>query len=122
MNFVEAIPAAVELGVVGVALIVVYRMTEVLKIMFLKTRAPGAVQATQFAMACQTDPRHFQRIREVHEMMLSQDEGIKRGEFKCQWKDRDEIRDLLEAIRALTLQLRVANNGNGAGAIKRGQP
>ena len=60
--------------------------------------APAAAGGLN-ALQCRVDPLHFQHIQEVHEMVSTWDKGISAGKFSCAWKDRDEIRDLLEAIR-----------------------
>lgn len=59
-------------------------------------------------LACQVDPLHFQRIREVHEKVESWDVRVQRGDFSCVWRDRDEIRDLLETLRSSSTETRNA--------------
>lgn len=58
---------------------------------------PGGIPP---ALACHWDPQHFQRIQDIHGTVKAWDRKVAGGEFGCAWRGRDEVRDLLEAIRA----------------------
>jgi len=78
-------------------------------------------------MACQIDPLHFQHVKETAESIREWDDKINRGDFSCAWRDRDEVRDFLEELRAnrtatasltdsvdaLAEELRTTRNGGG---------
>jgi hypothetical protein len=82
------------------------------------------------ALACQVDPSHFQRIRDIEKGVRSIDhrwttqdklalkdihDHVSNGDFKCKWTNRDEVRDLQEAIRGLTTAVKLNTktmNGN----------
>ena len=51
-------------------------------------------------LQCQVDPLHFQHVREAHEILERMDQGWSSGAFSCAFKDRDEVRDVLELHRA----------------------
>lgn len=52
-------------------------------------------------LACQVDPVHFQRVKEMGQSIGRWDDMIQRGEFSCVWKSRDEVRDYIESQRLL---------------------
>jgi hypothetical protein len=83
-------------------------------------------------LQCQVDPLHFQHATAVHDAVMDWDDKINRGDFSCAWRDRDEIRDVLELlksqagrqedavvatreltteVRALALEMRTTRNG-----------
>ena len=83
-------------------------------------------------LACQIDPLHFQHIAEVADTVRVWDDKIHAGDFSCVWRDRDEVRDFLEAskdgvriqaenleatreltteVRALAAEIRTTRNG-----------
>lgn len=92
-------PNIVELSVAALAMIVVYRLLGFLQHLMLHKRG---INTTPTSLACQSDPMHFQRIREIHAYTQGVQQQIARGDFNCAWRDRDEVRDLLESMRNLT--------------------
>ena len=82
--------SAGEFGFVGALLAIFWKMLDIAKVMFLDKR-----QLSQPAMASSSDPLHVQRTEEVHEKIVN-------GSVGCKWKDRDEVRDSIEAMRAQT--------------------
>lgn len=59
------------------------------------------------------------RIKEIHDYTEAVQTQIAAGLFSCAWKDRDEVRDHLEAMRNLTRELkalareiRITRNGD----------
>lgn len=46
---------------------------------------------------------HDERLDSIHETVRGWDKNA--AEFQCAWKGRDEVRDLLEALRALSTQV-----------------
>jgi hypothetical protein len=60
-------------------------------------------------------------IEEMHKMTQDTEKQKDKGHFKCVWQGRDEVRDfkdsmehLVEATKALTTEMRLTRNGNGA--------
>lgn len=116
---VASAASALELGIVGIALIVIWKITDAGKQMFLANRVPSS------EAICPRDPVLGKKIDEIHDYTESVRTQIAQGEFHCQWRDRDEIRDMLEimrnqtnaskaqtrAINELTAELRVTRNG-----------
>lgn len=112
-----------ELGLVGLVLLSFWKMLDVFKALYLNKR----VDASEMP-ACASDPLYFQRVREIHEHAKNLDAQILHGDFSCQWKDRDEVRDFMEAVRAqtvasrqqteavtaLTVEMRLTRNGGNS--------
>lgn len=103
-------PNPVELGVVGILLIVLFWVLKYLTTTQLVKK--GAVGGP-----C-TDPITRQRVKEVHNYTEGVQTQIAAGDFKCAWHGRDEVRDLLEAqrentmaMKMLTDELRTTRNG-----------
>jgi len=85
-------------------------------------------------LECQADPQHFQRIREIHKMTCDTESKKNHGEFNCQFKDRDEVRDMLELMKRgnrateklsdemanLAKEIRLTRNGSRAHRINGG--
>ena len=106
-----------EYGLIGFLLILIWRVMGIGSSLFIAKKNPPPGQTT-VGLACQQDPRHFQRIREIHEMTLDTDKKKAAGDFGCAWQGRDEVRDslelqrqLLKAIQELTAELRLTRNG-----------
>jgi len=106
----------IDFGVTITLLIVIYRALTIVSQIYVSKKIPTPVIAN---LACQQDPKHFQRIQEIHSMTLSTEQDKAHGRFSCQFKDRDEVRDLMEIMRQnvqatkdLTIELRLARNGN----------
>lgn len=133
MDAVTASPA-LDYGVAGATLITLYRVLGIMQ-HFLLTKAgsvPVSADATgdkvqsMSPLACQVDPQHFQRIVEIdrkvgdiHDYTEVTREKISQGAFTCAWQGRDEVRDLLETMRAMTTAMQgltneMKRNGNGA--------
>lgn len=87
-----------QLGLVGMSVALVWKVLDVGTKMFLSKLG---VAPTLPATACQTDPVYPQRLKEVHRWMREQHENINRGDLNCQWKDRDEVRDMIDMMRQL---------------------
>lgn len=95
-----------EFGVAGVLIVLVYKLLELVVTLFKgEKKAP---LLTMTPLACQTDPKHFQRNMETHGMVKKVlgwtddiKESVNQGEFSCAWQGRDEIRDFRESISAL---------------------
>lgn len=90
-----------EFSVVATSLILVWKLLDVAKQLFLSNKVPVANQN----LACQQDPLHFQRIKEIHKYTEDTQTDIAAGKFSCQWKDREEVRDYIEASRNSTKAL-----------------
>ncbi|RKZ20203.1 hypothetical protein DRQ50_00155 [bacterium] len=113
--------APTEYGLIGFLLILVWKVLGVGQQLFLARRGAG----DSLPYPCAKDPVHFQRIKEMHQMAKADETDKARGMYGCQWKDRDEVRDLLElmrksihasnnqthAIKALTDEMRLERNG-----------
>jgi Zn-finger protein len=111
---------AFEYGLVGLAMIVVYKVLEVGKQLFLNKRG-----IYENAYPCQADPTYGERLRRMDKRIEDIGERVTTGATSCQWKDRDEVRDMIEILRklvdvtttnvqetrALTEELRKTRNG-----------
>ena len=110
-------PEYLDLGVTGLLLIVVFQGLSFLKMLYASRQAPTGFTGT---LACQTDPKHFERIKEIHAHTKTVQKNIDTGEFKCAWEGRDEIRDFRESLtrnadatEALAVELRLTRTGHG---------
>ena len=115
-------PAFMEYGITTSLLLIMWKMLEVAKTIYLNKRIDQPVAT----LACQTDPMHFLRIQEMHEQMGRTQQAMDRGELGCRWKNRDEVSKSLElsrvqisaskqqtvAIIELTAELRRTRNGD----------
>ena len=110
---------ALDFGLTMMFLIVVYKALTIGGQYWLNKKMPSAS-----TLACQADPMHFQRIKEMHEATMDTEKRKQQGDFQCQFKDRDEVRDLLEqmrantvAIRELTQELKMIRNGRAVRTV-----
>lgn len=97
----------VEWGLTGVLLMIVWRLLGIVSAQYMSKRNITPATPTITALACQVDPQHYQHIKEIHQYTQSVARMIDQGAFACQWKDRDEIRDLLDAMKEQTREMRV---------------
>jgi len=104
---------ALDFGVTIALLIVIYRGLALASQLYAAKKIPAAI------LACQQDPLHFQRIKEMHQATMDTEKQKLQGHFACQFKDREEVTKLIDtigrnidAIRELTLELRLTRNGN----------
>ncbi len=121
-----------QFGLVGFVLILMWYVLNVGKTLFLASKERN--READSPLACQQDPLHFQRIREIHEFIKHTGDQVNMGEFSCQWKDREEVRDYIEVakkqvtalesfgrsletvsseLRLLRQELVLTRNGNG---------
>jgi len=105
---------ALDFGVTIALLIVVYRGLALASQLYAAKKIPPSV-----GLSCQQDPLHFQRIKEMHQATMDTEKQKLQGHFACQFKDREEVTKLIDtigrnidAIRELTLELRLTRNGN----------
>lgn len=94
----------VDWGVAGVLLMFIWKLLGILSAQYMSKRN---ISPTMTPLACQIDPQHYQRIKDIHGYTQSVSRMIDQGAFACQWKDRDEIRDLLDAMKEQTREMRV---------------
>ena len=104
-------PHALDYGLVSFALILIYKMLEIGKQLFLAKKINGVGAAdsripTMTPLACQVDPVHFSRIKDMDATCKKIDSAFDRGEMGCAWTGRDEVRDMLESIRELTGEIK----------------
>lgn len=90
-------PKIIEFGVVGLALIIVYRLSGIVGHLVLHKKG--------IAAACQVDPMCMQRIEAIHEHTEDITQRVNRGDLQCAWHGRDEVRDMLEGMRALNTSM-----------------
>jgi hypothetical protein len=95
-----AVPNPIEYGIVTFALLIVWKLLDVAKTLFLAKKVEPAAVAGQFP--CVVDPEYSPRIKAIYEMTKATESDKAAGRFECHWKDRDEVRDFMEAIRAQT--------------------
>ena len=101
-----------ELGTVGVILIVLFWVLHFFSKMLLSKKGLNPTPN------CKLDPIVRQRVEDIHQMTTDTENQKHEGRFRCQWRNRDEIRDFKEimlqntaAIKALTVELRLTRNG-----------
>ena len=109
-----------QFGLVGFVLILMWKVLDVGVKLTLAKRGTVTTSSTTTATPaiCQMDR---QLLKDIHTHTVGVQKQIDQGHFSCQWKSRDEIRDLLDAIKdqtramiALSEELRKTRNGNGA--------
>jgi hypothetical protein len=88
----------------GALLMVVWKLLDVAKQIFLKNKIPSEPAIANFA--CQQDPKYGERLRridqrmhDVHNYTEAVQLDIAKGVFGCQWKDREEVRDYIELVK-----------------------
>lgn len=79
-------------GTMGAFLLLFWKLLEVAMVLF-RNRQPAV--SHQHRRQDDVDPLHEHQMEEVHERVVG-------GHLGCHWKDRDEVRDFLEAVRAQT--------------------
>lgn len=101
-------PTVAELGVAGVLLLV----------LFWVLKFATTTRMVRKGVAAAMDPVTVEHIKEIYSMTVKTEQQKAAGQFKCLWKDRDEIRDLMDilsdlakATRENTAELRKHNNG-----------
>lgn len=110
-----------DLGLTGLVLVVVAMGLRLGLSLWLDKRKQNTL------LECQADPAHFQRIREIHKWTENTERRKQRGDFACQFRDRDEVRDFKEILthsaqatdrlsmemRQLTAEIRASREANG---------
>ena len=96
-------PEIMEYSLAAVSLILVWKLLDVAKSLFLANRIATSPSSN---FACQQDPKYGERIRRIDQRMLdvhTYTEGVQlqiaKGEFGCQWKDREEVRDYIDITK-----------------------
>jgi hypothetical protein len=109
-------------GATGALLLLFWKLLEVAMTLFRSRQQQQPAVAHQHRRLDDVDPLHEHQMEEVHERIME-------GKLGCHWKDRDEVRDFIEALRAqtssskqqtaaiqaLTAEIRLSrvNGGNG---------
>lgn len=86
-----AAPSTVEYGLLGVTLMIIWRLLELGRTYMMKNS--GAIPEDRVL--------HQQQVREIHAYTEAVQQMIAAGKFECQWRDRDEVRDMIETMRKL---------------------
>lgn len=120
-----------QLGIVGLALIVMWKMLDLAKLWWI-TRNGKTMDgvASMSKLQCMKDPLHYENIKRTaanvdwllkysktnEPIMQMVREGIPKGDFGCTWKDRDEVLNMIHAMKEntratnyLTTELRKQN-------------
>ena len=106
-----------EYGVVGIILLVIWKMLGVAQTLFLAKRVEPAANLI-----------HHLQIEEIHKMTEATEKQKNEGKFGCRWLNRDEVVKSMEAhrlhtdalriltteIKELTRELRLTRNGKNA--------
>ena len=106
-----------EYGVVGIILLVIWKLLGVAQTLFLAKRVEPAANLI-----------HHLQIEEIHKMTEATEKQKNEGKFNCQWENRDEVVRSVEAhgrhtealqtltleIKELTRELRLTRNGGRA--------
>jgi len=87
-----------DYGALGLALMIIWKILDIGKQVFLSKKAPAP---PLLQMPCAHDPLYVERIKRIDNSIGKMDTMIAEGQFFCQWKDRDEVRDMMEVMRAL---------------------
>lgn len=121
---------ALQFGLAGISMIIVYKALDLLKLWWLsKDGKNGRATLHMTRLACQTDPMHFERIKAMGEkvenlvdtnkdnepaMKLVRD-GIGSGAFSCAWTREEVLRQVIafedntSALKDLTQEIRIQN-------------
>jgi len=91
---------AAEWGLLGFSLMIIWKLLDVGKIVFLTKRAENG-NGNKAVLSSASDILHHEMVKDIHDYTESVQHMIASGRFECQWKDRDEVRDLLETLRSL---------------------
>lgn len=102
-------PNFTELSVAGVIAVVLFWVLKFTTTLLL---------ARKGVVTTELEPLVRKEIKEIHYMTTNTEHQKDAGQFSCVWKDRDEVRDLMEAMRklvtatdALTQELKLTRNG-----------
>ena len=93
MEAVELAKQLDDIGTVGIAIFTAY----VILSLGMKAYAFFKVKNAP-PLECQTDPSHYRKIDDLHKWTKNTEERKNRGDFACQFKDRDEVRDFKEIL------------------------
>ena len=118
------ITSPLDYGLIGAVLILLYKVIDFLKAVLLKKRGIQDDHAP-IAMPCLLDPIHHERIKEIHQMCVDTERHKDEGDYRCQWKNRDEVirfivaqenqikasEKVITALNALAAELRLTRNG-----------
>lgn len=80
-----------DLGALLGFMVLLAKLLDVVKIMLLNKYQPS-----QSAAQRESDPLHIQRTEEIHDRLVN-------GHVGCHWKDREEVRDFIDAMRNQTV-------------------
>lgn len=99
-----------ELGISGALVVVIWKMLDLGKQLFLEKRSNGSGGGVSKSppmmtdLACQVDPLHFQHVKETHAMVKEWNSRIDRGEFTCAWQQH-AVGDMLHNMKDLSKEL-----------------
>lgn len=112
-----------DLGLVGIALVLLWKGLDIIRLQ-MTTKKLAAYDGIPLMspLACQIDPQHFAHVLEAHDMLLTMKEQIAAGNFGCAWKGRDEVRDLLEIMKTLVVEIKGLRRDLAHAQIQRVQP
>lgn len=105
-----------KVTVVGALLILLYKSFNIIEFFVIKKHSPNGVATNgKFMM----DPSSCViNSGKVLDKIDSFERSVDKGKLSCSWKDRDEVRDFIESIKDLTVEvgslkqeIRTANNG-----------
>jgi hypothetical protein len=82
-----------EFGVVATSLILVWKLLDVAKQLFLANKVPSGPEQLSY------DTLMRQRVKDIHNHCEGIQSDMDRGEFGCQWKDREEVRDYIDITK-----------------------
>ena len=118
LPMLEANMQMLDYGVVGFALIIIWKLLDIGKHLFLNKKGLAPSIPVDFNIHtphCKYDPLYAKRVEYLEKSINNMDLLIAEGRFDCQWKGRDEIRDLLEIMRGLATA--TENNTNEVKAL-----
>ena len=103
----------IDFGLTAIVLLVVYKALAVVGHLYVAKKT-----ATDFS---RKEERFCQLLKEVHEATMDTEKQKQQGNFRCQFKDRDEVRDLIDsmkhvvvALNELTAELRRSRRNGGS--------
>lgn len=102
-------PSVAEYGALGVALIIIYRLADLAKVMYLSKKV-SKEDSDGPALSAIAYPESMIMLKEVQKSTAEIVRSMDRGNFTCAWAGRDEVHDLMESIRSLTNEVRLLRN------------
>lgn len=103
-EFLTRIPPD-QLGIVVVLLIVIFKGMDVVKAMIISKLVGNTNGKVTPVVDLEQDLAHIQRTKDIYDYTKKVNEQIMHGDFSCQWKDREEVRDYIDVAKRQVLAM-----------------